>query len=749
MSVMEGATDLLQVIEGKITGESTAKVKTVKDKEILITERLMKQYDTSDRENWVTNALEDDQFRNGVQWKNQHIVELERRLQVPIVVNVIQPAIDQGISMLTANNPSFQATAREDSDVDTANLYSDIMSWIWYISDGNVELKQVIDDMYVRGMGAMIVYIDPNADKGAGEVMVKAINPLDLRLPPSCQNRFARDAESIIIPTVESRANLILRHPDKQAEIDAAPDYHSGDRPSTGRFAIEDQVVDKALSGFDSHDKEVLDRYTKIKVTRHRILDSTNGYERVLDEDEYKQFLEQPAVLLQDLNGQEQIITRPDEVAKYLAISAEGDGVFHLVQKDEQQIEVPGLEGEGAIPGSTVVITVTNMAFLIKEEVILDVIVNVDRVRKVESVGNSILFKGILPISEYPIITFMNRHNRNPYPLSDVRFVKGLQEYINKIRSLIIAHATNTTNQKIILAQGSGLTKSDFQSDFSRAGSAVLESRVGPDEDIRRKIMIVAPPPLPNELYKNMDDAKQEVMYILGLYPVGQGDPRGAPTTFRGTVALDEYGQRRTGSKGDDMEAGLNQLAKVVVQYIQAVYTQQKTIRLFQPNNKPKTVQLNQPVYDEFGVDVISRINDVSVGYQDVIVVSGSTMRSNRFADLDILVNLWDKGILRVDEPILRKTNIQNVDDIIAEHGVLAQLQQQNQSLQEELKKVQGDLQTAEREVVHSGRKADAEKFKKSLGIAEANITADAELEIARMRDARKDLDSIVQSVRS
>ncbi|KKK59374.1 hypothetical protein LCGC14_3035030, partial [marine sediment metagenome] len=357
--------------------------------------------------------------------------------------------IDQGISMLTANNPSFQATAREDSDVDTANLYSDIMSWIWYISDGNVELKQVIDDMYVRGMGAMIVYADPNADSGGGEVMVRAVNPLDIYLPPSCQNRFSRDAESIIIRTVENRANLILRYPDKQAEIDAAPDYHSDERPSTDRYAIEDQVVDRALGGFDNHDKEVLDRYTKIKVKRHRILDSTNGYERMLDEEDYQQFLKQPAIILNNLLGQEEIITRPDEVAKYLQYSAEGNGVFHLAEDNGQQREVPGPEGQNAIPGSTVVISITDMAFLIAQEVILDVIVQVDRIKKVESVGNSVLFKGNLPISEYPIVTFMNRYNRNPYPLSDVRFVKGLQEYINKIRSLVIAHATNTTNQTI------------------------------------------------------------------------------------------------------------------------------------------------------------------------------------------------------------------------------------------------------------------------------------------------------------
>ena len=39
----------------------------------------------------------------------------------------------------------------------------------------------------------------------------------------------------------------------------------------------------------------------------------------------------------------------------------------------------------------------------------------------------------------------MNGFNRNPYPMSDVRLVKGLR-YINKIRSLIIAFTSSGTN---------------------------------------------------------------------------------------------------------------------------------------------------------------------------------------------------------------------------------------------------------------------------------------------------------------
>ena len=40
--------------------------------------------------------------------------------------------------------------------------------------------------------------------------------------------------------------------------------------------------------------------------------------------------------------------------------------------------------------------------------------------------------------------------------------------------------------------------------------------------------------------------------------------------------------------KRDDIEEGMNQLAKVVVGLMQFVYTDQKILRLMQPNNKPQ-----------------------------------------------------------------------------------------------------------------------------------------------------------------
>lgn len=47
-------------------------------------------------------------------------------------------------SLLTYNSPQFRSTAREDSDRDTAKVFSDLFSWVWSQSSGDEELKKLL-----------------------------------------------------------------------------------------------------------------------------------------------------------------------------------------------------------------------------------------------------------------------------------------------------------------------------------------------------------------------------------------------------------------------------------------------------------------------------------------------------------------------------------------------------------------------------------------------------------------------------
>ena len=96
-----------------------------KNSEVQKSEDLLREY-SSARSKWARQAIEDNEFRNGIQWKKEQVDTLRSRAQEPLVVNVIHPAVEQAKAMLTANAPRFQSTGRGDSDVKTG-LYDGLL----------------------------------------------------------------------------------------------------------------------------------------------------------------------------------------------------------------------------------------------------------------------------------------------------------------------------------------------------------------------------------------------------------------------------------------------------------------------------------------------------------------------------------------------------------------------------------------------------------------------------------------------
>ena len=141
-------------------------------------------------------------------------------------------------------------------------------------------------------------------------------------------------------------------------------------------------------------------------------------------------------------------ITEPLQVAQMQQIYEQISSVFHMEVDPQtgQPFPMAGKENQMSVPGSTTELIPLKKAELIEEGLIEVVPIEETNIKVCLSVGDEYLYSAVLPIDRYPIVPFMNRHNRNPYPMSDVRLVKGLQEYINKIRSLIVAHASSSTN---------------------------------------------------------------------------------------------------------------------------------------------------------------------------------------------------------------------------------------------------------------------------------------------------------------
>ena len=705
---------------------------------VALSERLLDDYQSA-RSSWALQAREDDEFRNNMQWAPEDKRDLDNKDQAPLVVPTIQNAVDQAIAMLTANKPRFQSTAREDSDRRVGRVFSDIMAYIWDISVGNMHLKRVVDDYYVRGMGAMQVYVDPQADFARGEVYITSLNPLDLYIDPSYSDPFCRDAAHIIVSKIMTREQIETAFPDMKGRLKDAKPSEDYREPGMQRHNEEDQQLDQSdVDKSHTNTYEFIDRYSKVKAMYHHLHDTSTREEYIFNDEQYEKYRVEIAFELNDVAGNSNVVTNKVATMEMLAIYEQTGGVYHKVQDQvtgEVRMEA-GEEGADAIPGSTVFITLTNKGELIDKGVIINKNVEVNRIRNVQSAGGVERANVILEVSEYPIIPFMNHHNRNPYPMSDVRFVKGMQEYINKIQSLIIAHASTSTSPKLIVPKGSQ-NKQMLEQELSRAGASIIEV----DYDLGEP-KVLTPIPLPTELYRNIGDAIAYIERSFGIYPLQQGDPAQAPATFRGTVALDEFGQRRIKSKRDDIEEGLNQVAKVVVEMVQQTYTDRKTIRILKPNHPDREVVFNDPIVDDASGDIVGRINDVTIGNYDLIVVSGSTLPSNRWGATEYLMDFYDRKLIDQVE-VLKHSEVFDIEGVLNRSSELAQARQAIEQLQEELKKVRGDLQTSDREAMHDKKRVELEKFKSDLDSISTRADASAKLFESRLGDAEKSISDL------
>ena len=246
--------------------------------------------------------------------------------------------------------------------------------------------------------------------------------------------------------------------------------------------------------------------------------------------------------------------------------------------------------------------------------------------------------------------------------------------------------------------------------------------------------MPVQPSPLPNELYHNETTAKSDIDHQLGLYEMMMCNTKAAPQTYKATISLDEFGQRKMKSKLADIEAGLTKVAQVAIPLMQQLYTTRKVFRVVQPNNSLSEYMLNKKLVDD-KTGEIQIINNITIGKYDVIVVAGSTLPTNRYAELEFYMDAFAKGLIDRQE-VLKKTEVFDIEGVMQRMDTIAQLQQQLQSSQEQIKKLKGDQQSRDRENVNLKQRVEVEKTKTALSKVKANSGAAADIFEKRLDDA-------------
>jgi len=330
------------------------------------------------------------------------------------------------------------------------------------------------------------------------------------------------------------------------------------------------------------------------------------------------------------------------------------------------------------------------------------------RIAQCSSIGDVLLYERILNTDIYPIVPFANIWTNTPYPKSDVNKVKDSQRLLNKLFSLTLSHAQSAAGLKLLIPEGSVDSVSQLEKDWANP-NAVIEYNPEFGEPHYPQ-----PAPLTSEFYYLIDRVEKYIDLNFGIPELLQGFKDSAPESVRGTMLLSEMGESRGKSKLRDIESSLSMVGQVVYNLAKDHYKFAKTFRIVQPNNDITEFAVNMRLYDDKQNELATIENDIQLGQHDVRIISGSTLPSNKVAEYNMYLDAYKLGLVD-DVEVLKKSEIFDKEGVLQRKGQMAQMQQYITQLENQVKKLSGDLQTSEREGVSARKRTEVEKFKTEL----------------------------------
>lgn len=639
------------------------------------------------RADWDTNAREDVDFYLGNHWTKEETDALSSMNQADVVADRLYSAIEQFKAIVTSKPPKFRTYAREDSDVQLSTVWNYLLEYIWDISDGNEVFKQVVHDYATTGLGYFYAYLDPEADYGRGEIKFTWVDPFRVYVSPNSRHRYFDDSEGMVLSTVYSKRQLLNQYPDLSIVpegdydkplidyIDKGLQWKDEDYPSTSQDntvsnAFTPDVIKDAQWGETAKDKyRVLSYYEKIKVPYFRLIDKRDPRvpEQIVEYDKFQQLLDNNVDL-------------------------------------ETAIEVGDVE----------YIEVTQT-----------------RIKETVAVGQIILYTRVLNTDVFPIVPVPNIWTNTPYPMSDVRKGKAMQRFLNKMHSLLTAHAQSSAGLKLLIPQGAVQDIEQLERDWANPNATIeYDASFGEPH-------FPSPQPISQSILHLPQQAERYIDLNMGIYEMQHGSAQDAPRTASATMQLEDFGQRRSKSKLRDIEGSLKRLGRVIYNMAKKHYDFKKTFAIVNPNNNQTEYTINKPLYDDRTGAIMEMANNLSVGQYDIRIVGNSTMPSNKWAEWQIYLEAFQLGLIDREEA-LKKTEIFDKEGVLRRTDMVQQMQSQLAQAEAQIKELSGDLQTARRSEVASRQRTEVEKYKAGLAELKADSKAQAKLAMNKMEMAVK-----------
>jgi len=674
------------------------------------------------RMKWRSKSQKGYDFYLDDQLTKKELNDLDEAGMPSFNINRILPIIEIMKYFATANSPRWKAVGVDGSDVDLAQIHSDVADYCWYISNGDSIYAQVILDSLVKSVGYIHIDVDQDMDDGKGEVVFKKIDPYDVYVDPASKDFLLRDASYIVIKKNLTRSQLKRLFPQFSRKVNKATGGHTnGDEGYSQRDTDmsnsiqQDDMLGLAVT-VEGEQDDILayyENYMKIKVP------FVNATLQIKPTEEERQRIKEAVnVQMQEFTAEVQVGLKEKEMQLQQALQAgeiiedraklEMQKAQQMAEQaiQEKQQELMSVAQDAATRTEQHVLREEEFNARIKSEeyarnIVSSVKFHKTRIKVVVSVGDAtFLYEYELPIDEYPIIPIPYLYTGTPCPMSAVMPLIGKQQEINKAHQVMLHNANLASNLRWQYEEGS-IPEEDWEQ-YSSSPGALLKYRQGFNPPTH-----ILPAPINNAFYTVVQEGKSDMEYIAGIPSAMMGFVQDQAETYRGLLANDEFGTRRLRAwMISIVEPALEHIGQVHRKIAQRHYAIDKVFRLVQPEagqDEVRESRINIPIYNDYG-EVIGRYNDYNNAALDIRFVAGSTMPVNRWALIDEYFKWFQAGLID-DVAMVAETDIRNKEQLLERKSLYTQLQGQLQQLSEALKDKEGTIETLERQLVQAGIK--------------------------------------------
>jgi len=677
------------------------------------------------RKQWENINQKGYEFAHDEQLTHDEKSALQDQGMPTFTINRILPVVEMLNFYATDNNPRWQAVGVEGSDTDVAAVISDLTDYIWDYSNGSTLYNNAINDSITKGVGYMLISVDKDADNGMGEVVLQQPEPFDVYVDPKSRDMLFKDASFVMIRKVLPKSHLMKIYPQAKRKIANAASEDNNNTYTERPLGDDDQKLflhndhnEQTSFGVNAKGEmeelvEFFETYEKIKISYinlfYRIPPNKEQLQAIQEQAEIAmmemqkemevEFLEQQKQMEMAVQSGEMLPERYQlEIEKAQKMMQQQLEAYRQETVSKLQSEASKIENQ--------IITEKEYKIILKDPLIANNIVDTiqfydNRIKQTCIAGDKLIYEFTLPntVKDYPIVPFHFKWTGTPFPISAVAPLIGKQQEINKAHQIMVHNASLGSSLRWMYEEGS--IDAEIWEKYSASPGALLPIRPGVE-----KPTPVMPAPLANAFFQIVQQGKGDMEYLAGIYSSMMGDSGGASETYRGMLAMDEYGTRRIKQwMHTSVEPALKQLGNTLLQFSQATYTANKRFRIVQPSaiQEERNQEINIPIYNDMG-EAIGKSMDISAHKFDIRIISGSTMPVNRWAYLEELKQLMQLGVID-DVAVLAETDIKNKENIVKRKSLYAQLQGQIQQLSEAVKDKDGTIETLERQLVQAGIK--------------------------------------------